>query len=200
MLITGAVEGNLDEVLLRRVVDFAGLELGLVYGRKGKSFLFQSMQGFNSAARYAPWIILVDLDNDFDCAPALLTTWLPEPAPKMYVRVVVRAVESWILADRTRIAHWLRISEKKIPADPDNLSNPKRTLIDLARHSRSRRLQQDLVPRENSGRKIGPLYNARLTEFLQDGLRGWRPAQAMRNSESLKRCVERLRTIDKAEC
>ena len=38
---TGAVEGDLDEAILRRVLDNVGITLGLVHGRKGKAFLLQ---------------------------------------------------------------------------------------------------------------------------------------------------------------
>lgn len=36
-VVTGAVEGDLDEALLRRLADYVGLSLRAVYGRKGNS-------------------------------------------------------------------------------------------------------------------------------------------------------------------
>ena len=38
-ILTGAVEGDVDEAVLRRVFDHAGLSLGTVHGRKGKAHL-----------------------------------------------------------------------------------------------------------------------------------------------------------------
>jgi hypothetical protein len=187
--ITGVVEGDLDEAVLRRVVACAGLSLGRTYGRKGKPFLLQSIDGYNNAARFFPWIVLIDLDGDCDCAPECIEQWLPDPAPHMCLRVAVRAIEAWVLADRERIANWLGVPAARIPENPDRLDDPKRRLIDLARSSRRRALRDDLVPREGSGREVGALYTARMTEFVQDENDGWRPDLALRVSDSLRRCI-----------
>jgi hypothetical protein len=79
-----------------------------------------------------------------------------------------------------------------LPADPDRLDDPKRELVSLARRSRRRFIRDDLVPREGSGRSVGPLYTARMTEFVEDRTAGWQPDQALRVSDSLARCIRRL--------
>lgn len=192
-IITGAVEGDLDEVLLRRIMDFAGSTLGIVHGRKGKAFLLRSINGYNNAARHAPWIVLVDLDQDCDCAPPCARKWLANPSAGMCFRVAVRAAEAWLLADRERVAQLLGIRTTWVPRDPDRLDQPKRDLVDLARRSRRRAVREDIVPRDGSGRSVGPLYTARMIEFVQDETTGWRPNEALAASESLARCVRRLR-------
>src|SRR5215831_7456773 len=103
-----------------------------VYGRKGKRFLLQSINGYNNAARYAPWIVLVDLDRDCDCAPPCAQKWLARPSTQMCFRVAVRAVEAWLLADRERLAQLLGVNAAWLPTNPDYLDDPKRELIDLA--------------------------------------------------------------------
>jgi len=110
----------------------------------------------------------------------------------MCFRVAVRAAEAWLLADRERLAQLLGVRTAFLPTDPDRLDNPKRELVDLARGSHRRALRDDLVPREGSGRSVGPLYTTRMIEFVQDDFEGWRPSQAVRVSESLARCVLRL--------
>lgn len=195
VIVTGAVEGDLDEALLRRILAYAGLSLGKVYGRTGKQSLLQSIEGYNSAARFSLWIVLIDLNGDFDCAPVCVQHLLPSQSENMYLRVAVRAAEAWVLGDRQRIAEWLGISLSRIPANPDSLAYPKQELVNLARRSRRRTLQSDLVPREGSGRAVGPLYTSRLIDFIQDETNGWRPDQAMAASDSLSRCVERLRHL-----
>jgi hypothetical protein len=188
-VITGAVEGDLDEAVLRRVVGGAGLSLGTIHGRKGKRFLLQAINGYNNAARFSPWIVLVDLNGDGGCAQECVGQWIPNRAPHMCFRVAVRTVEAWILADRERIASWLGVSVVRIPEDPDRLENPKRSLVDLARRSRRRSIRDDLVPREASGRSVGTLYTARMIEYVQDEIDGWRPEWALRVSDSLRRCI-----------
>lgn len=192
LIVTGAVESDLDEALLRRILDHLGIQLGVVYGRKGKQALLRSLSGFNNAARFASWIVLIDLDRDCDCAPPCARKWLPNPSLGMCFRVAVRAAEAWLLADREKLAQLLGIRLDSLPADPDALENPKRVLIDLARRSPRRTIREDLVPREAAGRAVGPLYTTRMIEFIQDQSEGWRPDAALAVSRSLARCISRL--------
>jgi hypothetical protein len=113
----------------------------------------------------------------------------------MCFRLVVRSVEAWLLADRDRIAEFLGIRRAQVPRDPDALDDPKRALINLARRSRRRALRTEIVPREGSGRSVGPLYTTRLIEFIQDEAVGWRVDHALGVSDSLRRCVEDLRRL-----
>ena len=180
--ISAAVEGDVDEAVLRRLL---GRSLGHVYGKKGKAALRKKVAGYNNAARFQPWILLVDLDHDFDCAPALLQEWLPEMACFMFFRVAVREIESWILADRERIAAFLDVKESQIYADTDSLQSPKETIVNLATQSRRREIREDMVPRPQSGRLVGPAYNSRIIEFVG---KSWRPEMAERCSKSLRSC------------
>ncbi len=188
-VISGAVEGSLDEAILRCLAEHAGASLARVYGKKGKAYLRQRLHGYNLAARFSPWIVLVDLDQDEQCAPPLRRSWLPYPASNMCLRVAVRKVEAWILADREGVARFLGVPVVEIPESPDRLSDPKQTLVDLARRSKRRQVRDDMAPRPGSGRSVGPAYSSRVTEFVQTG---WRPAVAERNSDSLYRCRKRL--------
>lgn len=188
-LVSAAVEGDVDEAVLRRLISEVGGAVHAVYGKRGKDHLRRKMQGFNQAARYIQWVVLVDLDRDAECAPELRRTWLPDPAPQMCLRVAVRAIEAWLLADAGRISRFLRIPKMRVPPEPEEAENPKRTLVDLARHSKSRAIREDIVPRPGSGRAVGPAYSSRLIQFV-DSL--WHPSTAERNCESLRRCRQRL--------
>lgn len=198
-VVKGAVEGDLDEAILRRIVACVGLSLGQVYGRNGKQSLLRGVRGYNNAARFSPWIVLIDLDGDCNCAPECIVQWLPDPALHMCFRVAVRAVEAWMLADRERIASWLGVPVNRVPEDPDRLDNPKRRLVDLARRSRRRSVRDDIVPRSGSGREVGVLYTARMIEFAQDENEGWRPELARGVSDSLRRCIAGLEQLVAAE-
>jgi hypothetical protein len=119
--------------------------------------------------------------------------WLPSPSAQMCFRAAVRAAEAWLLADRERMARWLAVSVRQMPENPDGLDDPKQEIINLARRSRRRAIKDELVPRQASGRTVGPLYTTRLIEFVQDETAGWRPDQALHVSNSLARCIQRLR-------
>ena len=188
-LLFAAVEGDVDEAVLRRLIGEVGGTVRAVYGKRGKDHLRRKIQGFNQAARYSRWAILVDLNREAECAPELRRAWLPDPAPQMCFRIAVRAIEAWLLADGGRIARFLRIPMAQVPRNPEAVEDPKRTLVDLARHSTSRAIREDIVPRPGSGRAVGSRYSARLIQFV-DGL--WSPTLAERNCESLQRCRQRF--------
>jgi hypothetical protein len=109
LVVTVAVEGSLDQAVVQRLIEEAGGVLGPVHGRKGKQYLRDGLNGFNNAARFSPWIVLVDLDEDAECAPELRQEWLPDPADHMLFRIAVREVEAWIFGDPERLSRFLRV-------------------------------------------------------------------------------------------
>ncbi|HSB11921.1 MAG TPA: hypothetical protein VLM38_20715 [Blastocatellia bacterium] len=197
-VVSAAVEGPLDEAVVRRLIDEVGASVGPVYGRKGKGHLLQRINGYNAAARYSPWMVLVDLDNDADCAPPFRATWLATASPNMCFRVAVREVETWLFADRDRIAHFLSVAKSRIPQDPEAEGDPKDVIVRLANRSRRRDIREDMVPRRGSGRSVGPAYTSRLIEYIQDKSSGWRPQVAASHSESLRRCIACLHNLANA--
>lgn len=188
----GAVEGIVDEAVLERLLRLVGATVGPIHRNEGKPRLLDRLQGFNEAARHAPWFVLVDLDTDDDCAPTFARRHLPRPSSQMVFRVAVREVEAWLMADRERFASWFQVPERAIPTNPDLDRDPKSTIIRLAGRSRSRSVRADLVPREGSGRAVGPLYPSRMIEYIRDEKKGWRPRSGAKSSDSLDRCIRRL--------
>jgi len=189
------VEGITDEAVVRRLFEYAGLTCGTVYGKTGKGALLERLPSYNQAARFVPWLVVVDLDQDAECAPPFVRSALPSPAACMRFRVAVRAVEAWLLADAERLAAFLGVPVARIPLHPDTEPDPKRALVNLARQSRRRAIREDIVPREGSGSRVGPGYAGRLIEFVMTARHPWRPDVAARRSDSLRRCVEALQTL-----
>lgn len=180
---------------MRRLVGHVGADLGTVYGKEGKAKVRARLKGYNKAARRMPWVVLVDLNNEADCAPELRTSWIPDPAPKMCFQVAVRKMEAWLLADRKSFAQFFSIAQARIPQNPEMLADPKRTVVELARYSRRREIREDMVPRSGSGRTVGPAYTSRLIEFVGNVENGWRPGIAAKSSDSLNRCLQRLHQL-----
>jgi hypothetical protein len=192
VVVSGAVEGDLDEAVLHRLIKEAGADLKSPYGKKGKQHLKQRLTGYNSAAHHSPWVVLMDLDHDADCAPPLKVECLPDPARYMCFRIAVRAIETWLLADRQSIARFLSVAVSQVPSSPEILDNPKHSMVELARHSRRREIRESMVPRPGSGRKVGSLYNSQLIEFTQTR---WKPNVAAQKSDSLSRCRKRIHEL-----
>ena len=192
-VLTGAVEGDVDEAVLRRVSQYLGLNLGEVYGRNGKDALLKALNGYNNAAAFSPWCVFVDKDEDPRCPAEALQQWLPNPAQMMRLRIVVREIEAWLFGDPERLSSFLGIPASRIPANPEGVTQPKETMVSLAARSRRRDVRSDMLPRPGSGRVVGPAYTSRLIEFAHDPNAGWRPDVAASNVDSLRRCITRLR-------
>jgi hypothetical protein len=190
IIICSVVEGLLDEAVMQRLIAQVNAIPGPAYGKQGKQHIRQKIGGYSNAAQSAPWVVLVDLDDDYECAPLLRNSWLLRPAPHLCFRVAVREVEAWLLADADRIAAFLSVKPGRIPVEPELLNDPKTVLVNLARSSRRKEIRADIVPREGSGRQIGPAYTSRLIEFVSSS---WRPDIAARRSVSLDSAIKRLR-------
>ncbi len=184
------VEGNLDEAIARRLTQFCGGQFGRVYGKKGRRHVLDQLSGYNAAAGYGGlWFVLVDLDQNPECAPSLVAEALPEPAEGMCFRIAVHQVEAWLLADRAGFASWAGVRVARIPADVESIPRPKDRLVDIVRQSRRRRLCEAIVPRHRSGRTEGPAYTSTLSEFVAGP---WDVEAAARAAPSLGRAIECL--------
>lgn len=188
-----AVEGDVDAAVVRRVLLLAGLSPGEIYVARGKVNLLKKLGGYNAAARFSDWAVVIDLDHDAECAPAARVAWLPQSAPRLCFRIAVRSIEAWLLADRKALAGFLAVRAALIPLEPEGEPDAKRRLIAVAQSSRRTDIRDDIVPRSGSGRSVGPAYTSRLIEFAD---RYWDPAAARLLSPSLDgllRCLESLR-------
>ena len=195
-VVSAAVEGIVDEAVVRTVIAHTGAVAGDVYGKQGKEYLRQKIAGYNNAARRSPWIVLVDLDREQECPPPLLNAWLAQPAPNLCFRVAVREVEAWLMADVERLAAFLRVARNTIPANPEGLDDPKTAMVNLARSSKRMAIREDMTPRPGSGRQVGPAYSSRLIEFVSSF---WRPDVAAMRSDSLRRAIDCLRRLTVAQ-
>lgn len=193
--ISGAVEGISDEAVFQRVVIARGAAVHRIQVQRGKANLRRALPGYNAAAQGYPWLVLVDLDEDFDCAAALVAAWLPAPSTYMRFRVVVREVEAWLLADRDRFMSFFAVPAAAVPDQPDELLDPKATLLTAISRSRRKAIRIDMLPRPDSGRRVGAAYTSRLIEFASDSDQGWRPTIAAQRSPSLSSCLTRLDSL-----
>ncbi|HEU0301899.1 MAG TPA: hypothetical protein VFR37_20760 [Longimicrobium sp.] len=196
MVISLAVEGASDAAIMRRICAVAGIAVGAEFVARGKGNLDPRIPGYNNAARFAPWLVVRDLDHDADCAPTLLGQLLPDRAPGMCFRVPVRSIEAWLLGDRTGFSKFFGVSAGVLNLDPDALPRPKRTVVDLARRSTKRVIREGMVPVAGTSVEVGPDYTALLVEFAGTV---WDPEAASERSDSLYRCLRALRRMAEPE-
>lgn len=189
---TSVVEGDIDEAAVHRIFALLDIDAGPTYGRSGKEWIRGKITAFSNAAKFSPWVVLVDLDNEAECPPDLLPQWVPHPAEFLCFRVAVREVEAWLLGDPKALSAFLSVGRVHIPSDPEQLPDPKLAMVNLARRSRNRAVREDMIPRPGSGRTTGQAYGARMIEFAANY---WRPEEAARSCESLRRAIECLEVL-----
>jgi hypothetical protein len=186
-----AVEDLLSELVVKRILAFTGrgYVVGAVYGRGGYGYLKKTLNGWNNAAKSTPYFVLTDLDDN-DCAPSLISSWLKHPRhPNLIFRIAVREVESWLLADYENLAHYLHVKPMSFAEDPDSVTDPKDTLLAVARRSKSAEIRSRLLPKGGSTAKQGPDYNGFLGQFVANN---WDVETARTQSRSLDRAILRL--------
>jgi hypothetical protein len=187
-----AVESGLDAAVLSRLAMEAGLTLaGPPRIKGGKPALLEKLASYNYAAQFTPWLVLIDLDHDADCAPTARELWLPRPAPRMCFRIVVKEIEAWLMADRQGLAQFLGVAEPHIPRDPEQERDPKQKMLQLAAKSSRREIREALSP-QSKLQRVGPGYNPRLSEFVE---KHWNPRAAAEHSDSLRRCMARFEEL-----
>jgi len=134
LVLQGAVEGSVDEALLRRLLVETGHQASAIYGLTGKDGLLKRLDAYNAAARISPWVVLIDLNGDARCAPPFVAQHLPVPSEYMTFRVAVREAEAWLLADRRTFAGFLGVSQARLPRDPEAVADPKEEVEFITRH------------------------------------------------------------------
>lgn len=193
MRVNVLVEGNVDDAIARKIIEVTGHEAGLGFGKKGWTYIRDRVATFDRACRVDGLCTLVDfMDTQMACAPSVVREWLPNRDENHIFRVVVNEIESWVMADRAGVAGFLNVPLSKIPHNPEGEPDPKLTLINLARTSRSRAVREALVPRVGKSASEGPLYTSELVRFVQNS---WDPLAARVVAPSLDRALDRLAAL-----
>lgn len=189
-----AVEGETDVPVAERLIRLAGLDPRPTRVAGGKSQLDARIPALNRSGVALNWLILRDLDRDAPCASGLIDDLLHgrRLAPRVSLRIPVRAMESWMLADREGFTGEFGVATQRLPDTPDELDDPKQHLIDVCRHSTRRTIRTAMVPRPGSGRKVGPEYASRIAAFARGT---WSVERAARRSPSLERALSGLRGL-----
>ncbi len=195
-----ACEGETDRAVARRLAAEAGFDPVSEQVAGGKAALLERLPAILGSARSLPWLVLVDLDRDADCAPPFVAE-IAVPIPRsICLRVAVHAVEAWLLADRGGMARFLGVPPTRLPLWPEEDDNPVGALVAAARRSRRRTILRGIPPRPGSGRRKGPEYVPLVEEFIRDH---WDLDAAAARAPSLaraRRCLDGLALATEGLC
>lgn len=159
-------------------------------GKKGNGYLRSKMESWYQMAQHQVMLVLTDLDRA-NCLLEFRDQWLTADLPQnLLLRIAVREVESWVLADH--VAMRVLIGKKGVlPAAPDDLPDPKQSLLKLAKAA-PKLIRDDLLKTIDGNLAQGLGYNARLTEWVHTE---WSPQRASERSPSLARARLRLTEV-----
>jgi hypothetical protein len=150
-----AVEDDLSENVLRKVLSSMSIfQIIAVIGKKGYGELKKNLLAYNKAAIVYPFLLLTDLDK-CECPPTLIREWLNGITlnTEFIFRVAVPEVESWLLADDTRLRSLLGLKKVFSIKKPEELSDAKMKLLDLAERSKICNIREAMVYRDKNGQR-----------------------------------------------
>ena len=175
-----------------RLVEEAGLQVEQRLRRGGSGYLRSRIPNFCQMASFRTVLVITDLDQA-RCPSQLLSDWLGsrEIPPGLIVRVAVREIESWLLADHEAMRRLLGKRAGTLPREPELLPNPKSTLLNMARQA-PRDVRDDLLPPEGAVASQGLGFNRRLGSLIKSD---WSPARAADRAPSLGKARRRLREL-----
>ncbi len=185
-----ATEDPLSEAVGRRLLaELPGqVEAFPILRRGGREYLRARLPALKQISRHQGVLLLTDLDR-MECPLSLLKDWLDDctKPENLLLRIPVRTVESWVLADHEAMRRLIG-PKGRLPPQPDELANPKQHLLRIAQEA-PRAVRADIVKLDGTRASQGIGYNARLSEWIGST---WSPSRAAQRSPSLQRARQRL--------
>ena len=187
-----ATEDELSEAIgLRLIAESPFHEADVLpLRRNGSGYLKSKVESWRQLAGQQVVLLLTDLDQ-IDCPVALRNEWLgTRPVPdRLLLRIAVREIESWVLADHDAMRKLIG-DRGKLPPAPDELGDPKAFLLTMVRKYAPRDVKQDLLAERGAMASQGLGYNRRLVAWVKSD---WSPDRAAARSPSLLRARQALR-------
>ena len=187
-----ATEDELSEAIgLRLIAESPFHEADVLpLRRNGSGYLKSKVESWRQLAGQQVVLLLTDLDQ-IDCPVALRNEWLgTRPVPdRLLLRIAVREIESWVLADHDAMRKLIG-DRGKLPPAPDELGDPKAFLLNMVRKYAPRDVKQDLLAERGAMASQGLGYNRRLVAWVKSD---WSPDRSAARSPSLLRARQALR-------
>ena len=188
-----AVEGSTDVPVAEKLIALVECESRVVSASGGSSVIDGKLPRWTKASNKQPMLVLRDWDqaDGAACAPELVASLLGDACPaNVALRIVVRSVESWLMADYDAATSFFRTA--LIPKDPDSVDRPKLALVSACRKSAIKAIRDGMTPANASSGAVGIDYANLVREFAEDH---WDPQRASANSPSLARAISRLKQL-----
>ena len=199
-------EDDATRAIIYRVIEYCQLKnieiVGELPARGGQ--IKQQINKYNNLSNAFPVILLTDLDDAY-CAPSLIQSWnITNKSSKFILNIAVDEAEAWLMADRENFARYFQVHIDRIPTSHQTkmmgktwnteMNFPYKSSLFLTKNiipnSQSEVIKKQMLPAQ--GAVKGKEYNVAMTPFIKQH---WNIENAIRNSDSLKRMVERLKNL-----
>lgn len=163
------------------------------------------ISALNKLSNSAPVVVLVDLDAD-SCAPILKERLLQgvEQNDNFILNIAVDEAEAWLAADRDGMAKFLKVNIDDIPKSHLTKQGGKNAVVEMefkmkcslelthviALKSKDKTIRETIGSKDK--RCKGKEYNPTIVPFIRND---WNIENALRNSDSLRRMIERLKLL-----
>lgn len=200
-------EDEVTREIIKRLLDFSdkGFQVFREEPVRG-SQIKEKFLNYNLLSNKMPVFVLMDSDNE--CSVALRNNLLKENTvgKNMLFRIAYFEAELWLMADRKGFAEFLKIKSELIPMSEqidkkkvyiNELNFPYKPslylMTELVSKSKDADIKQKLTPKFKA--KKGPEYNSTIVPFIKNK---WNIDEAMKNSYSLRKAIERIRGFQKS--
>lgn len=201
-----SAEDPVTKAIVERLLEFSSPNFRVfkdVPARGGE--IKSKIKALNNLAKTKPVILLVDLDATA-CAPMLKRELLngEEQSANFLINIAIDEGEAWLMADRKGFAKYIGVDETLIPQSSMQKMGGMKKMIEMtfnvksswmlthtiANQSRYAELREQI---STSGEATkGKEYNSAILPFIKNK---WNIQEAMNNSDSLVRMVNRLRNL-----
>lgn len=203
-----SAEDPVTKTIILRVLDYCSSRFKVIKDVPARGGEIKNKIGaLNALATSKPVILLTDLDAT-SCAPLLKKELLDgiTPSSDFLINIAIDEAEAWLMADRKGFAKYLKIEETAIPnsimkkmggmkavreMDFQVKSSWQLTHV-IASSSKDAELRAQIVAQGKATK--GKEYNTAILPFISND---WDIAEAMNNSDSLCRMINRLQALVK---
>lgn len=166
-------EGATDAIVAEKLIRAAGLVPGTDYllgsRRRGKQQFDNRVRGLNAGVKHGRAVLaLRDHDDDAPCAGDLVRSILSDRDPRLILRIAVRSVEAWLMADRDAYARHFGVRVADVPNVPETIERPKDLLNNWINGSRGKHLTRFVAEQRRYGLANWQIIAAYQTIFVRD--------------------------------
>jgi len=191
-------EDEMHRRVLGKIFEFTNIDQSefVDVSHRGKDYIDNNLVKYAQASQRVKVVLLRDLDQDFPCAPSLLSGLLVGSAARYHpdnfiFRVAVREVEAWFVADKAHFGEFFRINPNLLnTVIPEAMVKPKSEMLQLIMRGRlGSRMKARFAQVGTAPIYPAAGYNQAMSEFVE----GWSVERAIRESNSLRRAVDSIK-------